>query len=67
MHRDFFEAERLYVDSDRELDLITPNGKRAKWRHFGIGPTYHKFGRKVVYAGSDLNTWVAQNRVETHA
>lgn len=67
MHRDFFESQRLYSDTDRELDLIAPKTKRAKWRHFGIGPAYHKFGRKVVYAGSDLNAWVTQNRVETHA
>lgn len=33
IHSDFFDAERIYDDSDDELDLIAPKTQRAQWRH----------------------------------
>lgn len=65
IHSDFFDAERIYDDSDDELDLIAPKTQRAQWRHRRVGPPYLKFGRRVKYAGSDLNRWIEFNRVQT--
>lgn len=62
---DVFEADRLYDDSDDELDLIAPKAKRARWRHERIGPAFLKFGRRVKYHGADLNAWVQARRVDT--
>jgi hypothetical protein len=65
MELQVFEVDRLYDDTDNELDLIAPKTKRAQWRHRRIGPSYLKFGRRVKYHGADLNSWVNGNRVET--
>lgn len=29
----------------------------ARWRAEGVGPPYRKFGRRVVYAKTDLVNW----------
>ncbi len=58
-----FEDERIYDDSDVELDLIAPKNKRAQWRHRRVGPAFVKFGRRVKYIGTDLNTYVEQSRI----
>lgn len=60
-----FEAERIYDDSDDELDLIAPRSKRAQWRHRRFGPSYLKMGRRVKYHGADLNAWIEADRVMT--
>lgn len=60
-----FENDRIYDDTDEELDLIAPRGKRAQWRHRRVGPNFLKMGRRVKYHGADLNAWIAANRVET--
>lgn len=65
MGREFFDPERLYDNDDNELDVIASRTKRAKWRHEGIGPAYHRFGRRVKYDGSDLNAWAQSVRVAT--
>lgn len=58
-----FEDERIYDDTDPELDLIATRNKRAQWRHRRVGPAFVKFGRRVKYLGTDLNTFVEENRV----
>ncbi|AXT36243.1 MerR family transcriptional regulator [Phaeobacter sp. LSS9] len=55
--------KRIYDDSDPELNIIAGKSKRAQWRHRRIGPAFIKFGRRVKYAGADLNAWIEQNRV----
>ena len=38
----------------------------GRWRTEGVGPPYHKFGRRVVYGRSDLIAWSqAQKRSST--
>jgi len=59
-----FEDDRFYVLGDTELEILGDRDKLAQWRHKGAGPAYYKIGRKVVYRGSDLNAWLAANRVE---
>ncbi len=65
MQHEIFEEQRLYDDTDSELDLIAPRSKRAQWRHRRVGPAFLKFGRRVKYHGADLNSWIKRNRVAT--
>ncbi|MGB0508129.1 MAG: MerR family transcriptional regulator [Pikeienuella sp.] len=59
-----FDQDRNYVLGDAELNLIGDREKLAQWRHKNTGPAYYKLGRKIVYRGVDLNTWVNANRVD---
>ncbi|MEM6889854.1 MAG: MerR family transcriptional regulator [Paracoccaceae bacterium] len=65
MDRQYFEPDRLYDDNDAELDIIAPKSKRAQWRHKGVGPAHHRFGRRIIYHGDDLNAWAKSVRVPT--
>lgn len=33
----------------------------AQWRHYGIGPEYHKNGHFVFYIKSELDTWLKKS------
>jgi predicted DNA-binding transcriptional regulator AlpA len=40
----------------------------SRWRIEGLGPQYHLFGRRVVYAEADILKWAArQKRQSTSA
>lgn len=58
-----FDNDRTYVLADAELALIGSRDKLAQWRHKGRGPAFYKLGRKIVYRGSDLNTWADAHRI----
>ena len=45
--------------------LRKPVKTLAEWRYRGIGPAYHRSGRDVRYAWSDVLDWVARQRRET--
>lgn len=60
-----FENERIYDDSDKELDVIASKAKRAQWRHKLTGPKFLRFGRRIKYRGADLNAYVEASLVET--
>jgi Helix-turn-helix domain len=45
--------------------LRKPVKTLAQWRYQGIGPAYHRSGRDVRYAWSDVLDWVARQRRET--
>ena len=57
-----FEDDRAYRPDD--LTEIATRSTLAKWRHFGRGPAFYKFGSRVLYSGRDLNRWIAARRVE---
>ena len=57
-----FDPDRAYRPDD--LTEIATRSTLAKWRHYGRGPAFYKFGSRVLYRGSDLNQWVAAHRVE---
>lgn len=59
-----FDETRNYVLGDLELDLIGDRDKLAQWRHKGIGPTFYRLGRKIIYRGVDLNAWAEAGRVD---
>ena len=58
-----FDDDRTYVLGDPELEVLGSREKLAQWRHRMVGPPWVKIGRKVVYIGSDLNTWLSARRV----
>lgn len=62
----YFEPQRLYDDSDVELEILAPRSRRAQWRHQRTGPSYIKAGRRVKYSGLALNEWLEQNTVQTN-
>ncbi len=52
-------------DAARKLGNISPR-TLEKWRLTGQGPAFRKFGKKVVYADSDLQAWAEdQKRTST--
>ena len=59
-----FDNSRTYNSDDPELDIFGSKQKRAKWRYQKFGPAWIKIGRKVLYAGSDLNSWLASRRID---
>ena len=59
-----FEDDRNYVLGDPELELLGDRDKLAQWRHKNLGPAFYKLGRKIVYRGSDLNSWAEANRID---
>lgn len=59
-----FEDDRSYLLGDPELDIIGDRQKLAQWRHKMKGPAFYRLGRKIIYCGSDLNAWLASNRVD---
>ena len=59
-----FDDDRTYVLGDPELELLGSRQKLCKWRYQKFGPAWIKIGRKVLYAGSDLNSWLASRRID---
>ena len=59
-----FDDERTYQSDDPELEFLGSKQKLSKWRYQKFGPAWIKIGRKVLYAGSDLNSWVASRRID---
>ena len=62
-----FDDDKLYQAGDAALDQIAPYQTLAHWRMQRRGPPFHKIGRRVCYAGRDLNQWLADQRVEPDA
>ena len=53
-----FESNRYYKTNDPELEILGTRGTLSQWRHHGKGPSYIRFGNRVLYRGSDLNSWL---------
>ena len=60
-----FEPDRYYRTSDPELASLATPGTLAQWRHQGRGPSFHKFGHRILYRGRDLNEWIDDHLIET--
>ena len=60
-----FDPERYYRTTDPELAVIATRATLALWRHYGRGPTYIKFGNRVLYRGADLQRFLDEHVVET--
>lgn len=61
-----FENSRTYLLGDPELNVLGTRERLAQWRYRNYGPAWIKIGRKVAYHGSDLNSWMAAQRIVPH-
>ena len=59
-----FDDSTYYRPADEAMRLIATVGSLAQWRHYGSGPPFTKFGRRILYLGRDLNRWMDEHRVE---
>jgi len=60
-----FDNERHYQPTDPEIiELLGSPQKQAQMRHHRRSPSYFRLGRKIIYAGKDLNDWAQENRIE---
>ena len=62
-----FDDETYYRPGDPALTRFWATKTLANMRTAGRGPTYHKIGGRVLYAGRDLNQHLAACRVEPAA
>lgn len=61
-----FDPEKLYDDTDAELEALGSRSRRAQWRHKRVGPKFIKMGRRVKYSGVALNEWIDKNTIHTN-
>ncbi|MEF3119735.1 helix-turn-helix domain-containing protein [Kocuria flava] len=54
--------EKLLTPAELAEYLHTTTGNLAQMRFQGTGPAFIKAGRKVLYAESDIRTWLAAGR-----
>ena len=59
-----FDPDRYYRTTDPELAVIATRGTLSQWRHRGEGPSYLRFGNRVLYRGSELNAWLDSHVVQ---
>jgi predicted DNA-binding transcriptional regulator AlpA len=52
-------VEPLYMTTAEVADLCRTSPETVRyWRHVGKGPRSFKLGRKVLYASSEVRTWI---------
>jgi len=55
-----------YLTNDEAADYLRLSPRTLeKQRVIGGGPRFRKFGRRVMYAVSDLDVWAAERSFET--
>ena len=62
-----FHPDTVYSPEDVAERGIATYSTLAKWRHGRTGPAYIRLGKRVGYKGDDLNSWLAEQRVDTNA
>ena len=60
-----FDSDRYYRTNDPALRIIGTMGSLAVLRHQGRGPNFVKLGNRILYRGSDLNSYLDKHAVET--
>lgn len=54
-----------YITTDELAAIVrSPVETIRYWRHVGKGPRSFKIGRRVLYSRADVETWIAQQKVE---
>ncbi len=59
-----FDDDRVYFPEDPEMRLLGNREKLAQWRHRMTGPAFIRIGRRIAYHGTDLNTYLAAQRID---
>jgi excisionase family DNA binding protein len=55
--------EQAYMTTGEVAELVRAPAETVRyWRHVGRGPRSFKIGRKVLYARSDVERWIADAR-----
>lgn len=58
-----FDDDRVYFPEDCEMHVLGNRQKLAQWRHRNRGPAFIRIGRRIGYHGTDLNAYLAAQRV----
>jgi predicted DNA-binding transcriptional regulator AlpA len=58
------ELPQLLTTSDVAAITRAPVSTVRYWRHRGTGPAAFRLGRRVVYLGEDVETWLQDRRHE---
>lgn len=64
MTNQIFDEDRIHFPEDPELRVFGSVEKLAQWRHRKRGPAFMRIGRRIGYAGSDLNAYLASQRFD---
>jgi hypothetical protein len=59
-----FDQDRIFFPEDPEMRVIGTIEKLAQWRHRVTGPAFIRIGRRIGYHGTDLNAYLAAQRVD---
>jgi excisionase family DNA binding protein len=57
-------TDTLLTPAEAAAYLRLTAGQLKQWRYLGKGPAYAKAGRAVRYWRSDLDAWLARQRIE---
>lgn len=52
---------RLMTPTELETRYRIPTATAAKWRWNGSGPSFVKFGARVLYREADVESWIVSN------
>jgi hypothetical protein len=58
-------SERFFTPETLSAELKIPTSTLAKWRLYGGGPLFAKFGKNVRYEKCDVDEWVKNNKRRT--
>jgi predicted DNA-binding transcriptional regulator AlpA len=51
------------LTTEEVADLLRTSPATVRyWRHVGKGPKSFKVGRRVLYAGNDVEVWISEAR-----
>ena len=59
-----YDDDRIFFPEDPEMRVLGNTAKLAQWRHRNRGPAFIRIGRRIGYHGTDLNAYLAAQRVE---
>lgn len=55
-----------YMTTAEVAELVRTSPETVRyWRHIGKGPKSFKVGRRVLYAATDVQTWLEQAEKES--
>ena len=58
-----FDPDRYYRPTDPEMAIFGAVSTLAQWRHAGQGPSFVRFGNRILYRGDSLNSFLDAHTV----
>jgi hypothetical protein len=66
LHESMVPPERVFLNNDEAAQFLNLSPRTLeKQRVIGGGPRFRKFGRRVLYAVTDLKIWANERTCET--